>query len=158
MTSLARLALLALVTSVILLGPAQHATAGGGTVVFAPGDATSVQDGRTICAIGTSNQGAGLVICGGKAVYDALWAGTACDEMTRMGCVRDGRIRGVRLRESGTPKRAWINGVGGTIDVDRGQRIKAGRITGKRLSTGGFRFTNAAGHGFKLINRALVTR
>ena len=157
MTYLARLALLALAVPFIVLGPVQQANAAG-TVVFAPGDATSIQDGKTVCVIGTSERGKGTVFCGGKAVYDALWAGTPCDSMTRMGCVVDGRIRAVRLRESGTPQRAWINGLGGVMNVERGQKIKAGTLTGKRLSTSGFRFANAAGHGFTLTNRALVTR
>lgn len=158
MTFLARLALLALALPAFVLGSAQLATAGSGTVVFGPGDATSVQDGRTVCVIGTSNQGKGSVTCGGESVYDALWAGTPCDSMTRMGCVVDGRIRAVRLRESGTPQRAWIEGLGGVMDVKRGQKVKAGTITGKRLSSGGFRFANADGHGFRLTNQALVTR
>jgi len=155
-TYLARLALLALAVPFIVLGPVQQANAAG-TVVFAPGDATSIQDGKTVCVIGTSERGKGTVFCGGKAVYDALWAGTPCDSMTRMGCIVDGRIRAVRLRDSGTPQRAWIAGLGGVIDVKRGQKIKAGKISGKRLAAGGFRFANAGGHGFKLTNKALVT-
>ena len=158
MTFLARLALLALALPALVLGSTTHATAGSGTVVFGPGDATSVQDGRTVCVIGTSNQGKGSVTCGGESVYDALWAGTPCDSMTRMGCIVDGRIRAVRLRESGTPQRAWIDGLGGVMAVERGQKIKAGKLTGKRLSTGGFRFANPRGHGFTLTNQALVVR
>jgi len=155
---LARLALLVLAVPVILLGSSLQASAGAGTVVFGPGDATSIQDGRTVCVIGTSNRGKGSIVCAGKAVYDALWAGTPCDSMTSMGCVQDGRIRGVRLRETGTPERAWIEGLGGVIGVQRGQKIKAGKITGKRLPDGGFRFTNARDHGFKLTNQAFVAR
>ena len=158
MSYLARLALLVLIVPALALGTSQQATAGAETVVFSPGQATSVQDGRTICVIGTSDQGKGLVICGGKAVYDALWAGTPCDSMTRMGCVYDGRIRSVRLRDTGAPQRAWIDGVGGVIDVKRGQKIKSGKITGKRLPDGGFRFVNASDHGFKLTNQALAIR
>jgi hypothetical protein len=75
-----------------------------------------------------------------------------------MGCVQDGRIRAVRLRETGTPQRAWIAGLGGVMDVQRGQKIKAGKIAGKRLSDGGFRFTNAGDHGFRLTNPAFVAR
>jgi hypothetical protein len=157
MAHLARVALLALVVPFLLVVGSQRATAGG-TVVFSPGDATSVQDGRTLCVIGTSDRGRGSVICSGRAVYDALWAGTACDSMTRMGCIKDGRIRGVRLSDSGRPQRAWIAGLGGSTDVQRGQRIRAGRITGKRLDGGGFRFVNRSGHGFRLTDGAFVAR
>ena len=155
---LARLALFVLVVPVVLAGASLPAAARAGTVVFGPGDATSVQDGRTVCVIGTSKRGVGSAVCGGKSVYDALWAGTPCDSMTRMGCVVDGRIRAVRLRETGKPQRAWIDGLGGVLDVERGQKIKAGRITGQRLPDGGFRFANPAGHAFRVTNTALAVR
>lgn len=156
MTYVARLALLILAVPLLIFGSSQSANAAG-TVVFSPGQATSVQDGKTVCVIATSNQGKGSVLCGGRAVYDALWSGTPCDTMTNMGCVVDGRIKAVRLWETGMAKRAWIEGVGGSIDVRRGQKVKAGKITGKHLSQGGFRFANVSGHGFTLTNRALVT-
>lgn len=158
MTSLARAVLLVLALCATSLVAAPQATAGSGTVVFQPGQGTSVVDGRTVCVMGTSDQGAGTVICAGKAVYDALWAGTPCDSVGRYGCVHDGRIRAVRLRETGRPQRAWIEGLGGVLDVRRGQKIKAGRISGKRLEAGGFTFTNASGRGFKLTNAAYVAR
>lgn len=158
MTTLARTALSALLLSAALVAVPHQASAGSGTVVFGPGEGTSVADGRIMCVMGTSEEGKGIVMCSSPSIYRALWAGTPCDEMIGYGCSVDGRLRAVRLSDRGAPRRAWIEGVGGVIDVRRGQGIKAGKITGKRLSTGGFRFANASDRGFKVTNAAYVGR
>jgi hypothetical protein len=153
-----RTVLLALTLSLVSLVGVQSATAAGGTVVFQPGEGTSVADGKTICVMGTSKAGVGSVICSGMAVHDALFPGTTCDEVTKFGCILNDELQAVRLKENGRPKPDAIMGVGGYLDVKRGQKIKAGKITGKRLDDGGFRFVNASGHGFTLTNMVYVAR
>ncbi len=108
-----------------------------------------MSDGKIMCVMGVSEAGAGSVRCSGPRV-SALWEPKAdCQIVGNSGATETVEgDRAIGLREEGRNRKEAICGVGGALEVERGDKIILGDIRGERLDDGGFRFRNADGHGF----------
>jgi len=146
-----------LVLSTLACAGALAAPAHADTVRFKNGEGTAVSDGKITCVMGVSDSGAGSVRCSGPRV-SALWEPKSdCQIIGNDGQTEtvDG-MTAIGLREKGRNRKEAICGVGGALDVARGDKVILGDIKGERLEAGGFRFRNKDGHGFTLTARALT--
>jgi hypothetical protein len=145
------------VLSTLLCAGVLAVPASADTVRFKPGEGTSITDGKITCVMGVSQGGAGSVRCSGPRVSDEWGAKTDCEIIGNDGTPEtvDG-MRAIGLRERGRNRKEAICGVGGALDVERGDKVILGDIKGERLQDGGFRFRNRDGHGFTLTARALT--
>lgn len=145
-----------LILSTLACAGALAAPAHADTVRFKPGQGTAVTDGKITCVMGVSDSGAGSVRCSGPRVSE-LWEPKAdCEIVNNDGVTETVEgARAIGLREQGRNRKEAICGVGGALDVARGDKVILGDIKGERLRDGGFRFRNEDGHGFTLTARAL---